>query len=1175
MKKQRFLIFKFITIFIIFQLPLLGMAVDSKKWNSENHSTSEKQESTDPYYQGVKTLFASSIQYSIDETIEGKLGNEISAALRIFATKTRNYDLSSGNNNIFLDSQVDHFTKIFLEYHYQDCLQKAHDYATNQLAKWSLKLHEADPHTWPKQYSFYDKMKVSIEDSFKLIVSKETGPKVLNQLLPKVQFSLRNQIANYQKKLVNEVSGKNSSTPDLAEKNSKTLKGGTTKVLVTTNSKSNNGAEFADFSFPDISLEEVLRDSPETLRYKFRKPIDGVVEFTTQYILFNIPMFFVTVANVGLDSAKNPLAIDQFKESLEDPATTMGFYAFIKTNHKVSNLWLKVINEPKFRKLGGFVGMGAGLIASSLFTEFYHDKDVASCAKSIMKDHESCTRAWNSWVLSGKVNELAPAVLGLLSTVGVSGVITESISGAKSVGKTGAQTVADLVKEGSVWVSDSGVAQSAKAKASAAGIWLADTKAAAAFAESIAKMKAMGGQFGYRVSGLYVYPKKLFPTIEKFAAYLFKSQKVKVLLNTSLVAIGGNLVFLAVDPFISPPIKKWWDKSTLLGWFGRSNLPQVIEQSPFFGDLEQLGRFALSGGKVKPPHEIDYQTIPQIFEAMNSSFDYFLKNNYEIKNANDCLPGDQTQALLAAENDVIPGLIENPLRKKVTTCLKTSDFPFWIDKYSQAQKNWRTYLLAETLSSHNVWAQTIDDFLTTMSATRLLYEYVTKIVFEYTHEQLKNPNTEIPWDKLSPGALNRFITENAKVPNVALRSEEEQERYKDLYPESIGGTFGTGIKTKEFSEYLLASMACGRNPEDTVGFLQNVKSMHYIPFDWLGKLLPSIFSTSQVAKPTSPNLEMAPGSKFTFLPPKITSGEDDICDDKNRDSTYGQFKRYRSVGLTTQVAGQNPMSGPDWPSQGPEVYFAPVKSKGITYESVVHYIIENIRTDLVSRNKEVLFPKLIPWFDNTIYKPFNDPDVGIWKVFEENYSNLLRNFFYPKLMDTKLEVECSSSMKLDSISCGYGTTDNFILGKGVIISAAIEMQTYFRLLNKIGKSMVSQKKWGAESYDFDASARKVVDSIVKTVTEADGNQLVNAAATLKVFQDEYQKRLPPAKDAAGVQVAVTRIFSHMTNILPEILDYNKYTMIVDLSNSNREAPEVPKPGDNSRLRRHDYSNKQN
>lgn len=175
--------------------------------------------------------------------------------------------------------------------------------------------------------------------------------------------------------------------------------------------------------------------------------------FPAESLTFYSAMGALAVAEMNLPLAsagKNPAALEQFIEhSFKDPVGATGFYAFMLVNrqsgHFFEQLRMAGGTDPKnFSKVKRLfyahgapqIGMSAGFLAQTVFTEMYHDKEFKMCtARYGMKQInkivggktvavapdspeilDACEKAYDRWAVDQKIKDYVPLVAAMVAT---------------------------------------------------------------------------------------------------------------------------------------------------------------------------------------------------------------------------------------------------------------------------------------------------------------------------------------------------------------------------------------------------------------------------------------------------------------------------------------------------------------------------------------------------------------------------------------------------------------------------------------------------------------------------------------------------------------------------------------------------------------------------------------
>jgi hypothetical protein len=557
----------------------------------------------------------SALWASIRDHLEGPFKKRIKEEVSLLEAATigveRGSVSSDGNarhsyspevSDIFLDFALTKLNTEFKNDHLKSVRKRAAKFIEMSMRNWSRQAHRVQPEDYPTADSFYERHQKSLADAVEQLKSTSIKSDYYGRLSDLVNIEIKSYVKRVSPQ-IKKMTVTAEKAPLTPTEKSRVLPGFSADTLITGVDKFNGVEVGGSKSGPALTpielvvrptpLDEVAAQSPMAL--SMLKMKNGAMEFGKQTILFNVPLYWVTLAHVGMSYAKNPLAITQFFESLEDPAAHVGFAAFIATNHKFSRWWAEMAN-PKLHFMGPYLGMAMGMTASHLISSFWHDPMIQACAKSMLKDKGSCQLAYNSWVLSGKINELAPAITGLIGTALASGLVSKGISQAGSVAKENLKQLANDTK-----------------------------KIAAAVDKAVAKAEiAVYRKWQVELGTLHILPEAKFnpEQVTKYIANLASNglfASTVVFIKGVAGVMYGNFVFLTIDPLISPQITQKWTEMSKTSF----SLTQWLQTSARWSVFENFGRVALFD-QIKLPHEIDVQLTTQTFDAMNKSVDAFL-----------------------------------------------------------------------------------------------------------------------------------------------------------------------------------------------------------------------------------------------------------------------------------------------------------------------------------------------------------------------------------------------------------------------------------------------------------------------------------------------------------------------------------------------------------------------
>lgn len=1099
---------------------------------------------------------------------------------------TSGIDRSNERNDIFLDFIVNQLTGDFFERQHLNIISKTKKLSRESLMEWSRQVHQQVPAKYPAPQSFFEQYQQGLDS---LLADNKEGLFQRSSLVGLMKSQIKQRVLLRSPKIREMLARGDVSAQTTSESSSRRIEGTRTELLI-----DGLGAKVTPVGLiiPDSKFESLIQESPGHLR--MMKTVEFAKDFGAQTVLFNIPLYWVTLAHVGLDYSRNPQAISDFFKSLKDPASHVGFAAFIAANHKFSKIWLHM-TDPRFHFLGPYLGMAMGMTASSMISSFWHDPTIQSCARSHLSDREACQKAYNGWVLSGKINELAPSIAGLLGTAVLSGIVSKG-----------------LVESG---------------KITSQGI----QKVGAASAEKLA----------VRLQGLHILPKKIYQGA-RLEEYLLNLRKVKGLVNTNIVTIGSNLVFLAVDPFVSIPIERQWQEWQLTSF----NLSQFLELNTPLGNLENMARFMMFEN-VKLPHEISEKTLPQVHSALNIAVDSFIKENFNLLDPKACLAQGTTKEKADSLKKVSQPRHwtggKNAEFENLRGCLEKSDLPFWLGKYSEVQKDWRTHLVSESVNASLQWSSTIADFLTMFNGTRQFYDFVIRNIWEHRRRVIeinKGPGgaeekkVKIAKDReelilrvFRRTELLKVAYEATKVPAVRAstemvsangvnekrvvvpaRSEEEKERYADLYPRAMGG-----FNITELSDFLLASMVCGPRAEERPSAFQKFTSLRWLPWESIASVMPSVFTTTKIAEPFSPVLQTAPGMTFEMVPPRITE-KNEVCDPAqwleredsvvnriseipsvNKSPVTSAFKekapklmanasqmmdgvasavsqlsekvvgaftdevRQNKYGLSVGRAFENAgREGELWRDESALLYWQKIKVGSRVYRGVIDYLIDNAREDIL-RSDDEFDHGFVDWYRKIVEEPIASTDKGLWKDVQANYETLLDRHFFPTLQ----KKEAGGLCKEGSSRCGL-TSKVYFQSEGVFESATIEFHTYLRVLQVILEKAVSlntpnQQADRAALMTLVSAADDQRTQLLKAIEGISVRERAIDASSIRAELAAYQKAISvlgggiPWKSGqppVGLETVVARLFELMESTLTEVEGYQNYVEALSLNKNH-------------------------
>lgn len=152
--------------------------------------------------------------------------------------------------------------------------------------------------------------------------------------------------------------------------------------------------------------------------------MNSLVHFSSTYSAFMIATGILTFAHLSLHQEDNPGALDDYFNQATDLLGGVSFAAFMATSWFVSNKLRALKSGMIPRAVIPYLGMAAGLVASSLFYELASDPNLHACIKSLFEDTKNCDLAYERWVLHRKILQYVPTVMSLLTSAALSAGVT-------------------------------------------------------------------------------------------------------------------------------------------------------------------------------------------------------------------------------------------------------------------------------------------------------------------------------------------------------------------------------------------------------------------------------------------------------------------------------------------------------------------------------------------------------------------------------------------------------------------------------------------------------------------------------------------------------------------------------------------------------------------------------
>lgn len=206
-----------------------------------------------------------------------------------------------------------------------------------------------------------------------------------------------------------------------------------------------------EFKFEASSPEELEKQSPDEINKMLQQMIAEAMQkkrqsntsevvmatlghtaksFIPESFKFALGLGVVAAADLWINYANNPVGLQQHIEHQMSPLGSMGFGLFILSNGLTTNiLGPKFAKSPTFLKMLPYIGMIAGFMAQSVFSQIAADPNFVACArihsgqevsaedyKNKGIDKKPCVTAWKNF----QELRLAPSLISMMLSTYVS-----------------------------------------------------------------------------------------------------------------------------------------------------------------------------------------------------------------------------------------------------------------------------------------------------------------------------------------------------------------------------------------------------------------------------------------------------------------------------------------------------------------------------------------------------------------------------------------------------------------------------------------------------------------------------------------------------------------------------------------------------------------------------------
>jgi len=147
----------------------------------------------------------------------------------------------------------------------------------------------------------------------------------------------------------------------------------------------------------------------------------AVKSFGVQYLNYSVSMGIMALSQLMLADASNPNAYENWEKQTFSLLGAAGFVVFMGTNHGLIKAYKLLKKNKPPGAFVNYLGMAAGMVAQSVFTELYNDKNMWKCVRPYYDSKakpvaEACETLRKDWMLSGKILQYTPQVVSMITS---------------------------------------------------------------------------------------------------------------------------------------------------------------------------------------------------------------------------------------------------------------------------------------------------------------------------------------------------------------------------------------------------------------------------------------------------------------------------------------------------------------------------------------------------------------------------------------------------------------------------------------------------------------------------------------------------------------------------------------------------------------------------------------
>ncbi len=906
---------------------------------------------------------------------------------------------------------------------------------------------------------------------------------------------------------------------------------------------------------------EVELDHPGYWAEKMQKASNKTFHLTSQYFYFQVVMGLSALAGLAMNYEHDPIALQNAIKSYTswDHAgeSVFSFGAFLYGDAGFQHIlkqYLKM-DGPRSAMMVQQLGMGIGLLMSTVVGEIWNDKNIRLCATSRGTDLDHCDAAFDSWVKSERIVQYIPMIIqntgAALGSAAITSIAKQGYSGLK----TGWSAIKGETEANKVLTS---IKKNAKPK-------FRDKVYAkiANFKTGRAVSKAIYGRSLMFVEGFLpaVIGLSVFMTVDAVVASPLMKAYTKNYItekrswlrglkqaagSTRLLSLGGLGIYSILSIVMPNYFPKFTDEKTRENWWHDFDLETFLKFYRLWtkyniasrkesGDVSIINMLfwqpiskTLRESKVVDMPQDDFEIIRDAHQALLSSLEFSKKDLWQTYNVDKCSASLSTAAQLTFQQAMQFYIGLNKSEKQCIVDINIYDnLVSFIDRNSKH----RNFILSPLTSATSAWMEALSKFVDMQKIAYFTYQNLTRSQFaasknQTTYPMPKGPISVIP---LTYEGVQAVVKENGKSSNHEAACAEAdyacksvgEERDANFLPGKWGSNSDIGqVAIKNNTDYIIAQMACGPDVKDTNDFWDKASSAQTYEtffgkwvrvlgsgFEKVYKSIPALgydeFKAFDAMKdPNSAMIYTPAGLYPRFIPPRIVTGNGEICMHRKR--------------------GDNSVATGEWAESA--------KADAEVYKGLLPYVISHIKPEIMNNQANPEISNFKKWFTENIKPPL---DAGL-DAYQSVFNRILKQSLAPNLLRNKFTDGCKSgqncfkSWKVHKVSLG------------VYQSMEVEIRVLLGLLNEIYSYPSEFMAKGRELDDKNsiATSTSLKNQLKDQMTAEEFQQLDMDSRHTILFNEATDTTVAPANNDPTAPPQPPALPKLMPKLTEGLLPYN-------------------------------------